>query len=111
MIVAASVNPGLALAQQRRETREFDQDLADLLALILNDALRPGCSGQFSVRFFKTGQQNGGIVMEAVVRMDWPPGHRQRELSGLGSTEEGAFGALLDACRVTFGAAWPGCLA
>ena len=108
MIVAASVNPGLAFGQSKRV--RSDQDFAEMLASILNDALRPGYSGRFSVLAFDNGKQNDASVMEAVVRMDWPPGYRRRVFSGMGSTEERAFSVLLEACRDAFGDTWPGCL-
>ncbi len=111
LIVAASVNPGLALAHSKRKRPKAEQDLADMLASVLNNELRPGYIGRFSVLAFDMGMQNDRLVTQAVVRMDWPPGYRKRTLSGLGSTQEQAFSALVDACRVTFGDAWPGCLA
>ena len=100
---AAMVLPETALAQS-------NQPWARRLERELNDHLLPGCGGRFTVTGFGERRHKGREVMAAIVRMDWPPGTRQRRFDAAGDRKKATYNNLVNQALFEFGKAWPGCV-
>lgn len=73
--------------------RDAPQDWADRLTKDMNAALAPGCEGRFEVVWLDH-REASVAVMEANIRLHWPPGLRNRPFLGTGDDGEAAFEAL-----------------
>ena len=95
--------PGVAVAQN-------NEDLARQLQQEMNDHLLPGCGGQFRVTGFGAGRRSGRTVMAAIIRLDWPPGMRQRRFDAAGDNRPATYRNIVNQALFEFGKAWPGCV-
>ncbi len=119
LLAASLIAPSAVFAQakdkKRRRKKEKPPpkfpDLMEKLGAALNGHLTPGCGGQFSVLDLDYGNASGGGKgMRAVVRLDWPPGFRQKPFVAGGADAQGAFDALVAASLDGFRQAWPDCI-
>ena len=118
LLIAGSLLPGAAFAQKKKRKKLPAKYLppprhpraAALLEKRLNAGLGPDCNGKFRVPTFDYYKENGNSVMSVVVRLDWPPGWRQRPLKVTGPDDQTAFNTLVDDCVTLFNGAWPGCV-
>ena len=98
----AAPTPGLA---------QSDRDLAGRLQQELNDRLFPGCAGQFTVTGFGSARRKGRDMMAALIRLDWPPGMRQRRFDASGDGKDATLDNIVTQALFEFGRAWPECVA
>ena len=121
LLISGTLMPGAAMAQQKKKKKNRRQSLKErpppsypkLAALLenrLNAGLAPGCNGAFKVPAFDYGKAKGQSHMRVVVRLDWPPGWRQRPLQSSGPDDQTAFDNLVNDCIALFDDVWPGCV-
>lgn len=108
---AAALLPLPSLAQSRKERERILGLWREQLQADLDAKLARGCGGRFSVLDFQYLPAKGGLEMNAVVQLDWPPGIRRRKFRHAGSEAQDVYRALRDEARGTFRQAWPDCIA
>lgn len=89
---------------------ETEESLARKLGDALNGRLIQNCSGKFDVRAFRLEGTRKNVVMRSVVRLNWPPGMRQRLFRSTGTSQQEAIVAMFKDCVQEFGGAWPKCV-
>ena len=89
---------------------ETAETLAQKLGVALNGRLLRGCDGRFGVVRFKLEGTRNNVVMRSVVRLDWPPGMRQRPFRSVGTSQQEAIVAMFQDALKEFGTAWPQCV-
>lgn len=121
LLLASALAPSQALAQKKKKKGKKKKGKyerppigepagAAKLEDILNSYLGQGCKGKFTVPAFDVGSVQGDQVMQAVVRLDWPPGYRQRSFRTATPSSQDSFDELVRAVLETYQAAWPGCV-
>lgn len=101
--------PALALAPLPAAARSR-MEWARQLQGDLDAHLLPGCNGKLTLTGFDAGRVSQRIQMAALIRLDWPPGMRQRRFDAFGDKEDAAYRALLNQALFSFAKAWPGCV-
>lgn len=102
---------GSALAAQTQPASAFlhrslsPEDWAVRLSDELNGALKPGCEGRFEVLWFDL-REGSFTVMEAAVRLHWPPGVRGLSRLATGDDGDEAVLKLADSFLGYFDKAW-----
>lgn len=81
------------------------QQFAEALEAELNGQLGASCKGRFRVRDFQIERVRGELHMVSVVRLDWPPGVRQRPFHRRGSEARAMYDAMLNEALFRFGRA------
>jgi hypothetical protein len=124
MLTRRAVNTGLAslvalawgVPSTGAAAQAPEADFAARLQRDLDAAVRPGCGdtrltlARFTVARTATGARTA-FRMDAVVRMDWPPGMRQRPFLFYAPDPEQTYAGLRARVLAEFAAAHPGCIA
>ena len=110
LILAGAVLPSELFAATISEEPPEHPDIVRVLESALNKRIAPNCQGSFSVVAFDADKVEGKRTMCTIVRLDWPPGTRQRLFASEASSDQAAFQALYDKCIAGFKPAWPGCI-
>lgn len=90
--LAAQTQPALAFLHKGQSPEDWAARLSDEL----NGALKPGCEGRFEVLWLDL-REDPFTVMEAAVRLHWPPGVRGLTRLATGEDGEEAVVKLRDA--------------
>jgi hypothetical protein len=98
-----TVLPGFAAAKSQ-------EHWAARLQEELNRHLLPGCDATLTLTAFGMGRRGGKVGMAAVIRLDWPPGNRQRRFDATETGEDRAFERILNTALLEFAAAYPACV-
>ena len=99
--VAAQATPAVALFHRRWTPERFTEQLV----LDLNKALKPDCDGAFSVARL-SGQDVPFWQIEAVIRLDWPPGYRQRPYRAEGDDPGDVYADILAQAHGYYQSVW-----
>ena len=121
LLIAGTLMPGAVLAQTKKKKRKRKKPLKHLpppkypalaakLEERLNSGLGPGCKGKFTVPTFDYAKKGGETTMSVVVRLDWPPGWRQRPLAVTEADDQTAWEELVRISVAKFATPWPGCV-
>lgn len=89
---------------------ETAETLARKLGDALNGRLGQNCDGRFGIVKFKLEGTRKKVVMRSVIRLDWPPGMRQRLFRSNGTSQQEAIVAMFQDALGEFGGAWPDCV-
>lgn len=118
LLIAGTLMPGAVFAQNKKKRKKplrhlpppNHPALAKKLEDRLNAGLGPDCKGRFTVPAFDYVKKGGQTTMSVVVRLDWPPGWRQRPLAVTETDDQTAFTVLVDDCVALFQGAWGTCV-